>query len=106
VAYSASAGWASSFNLRLIPKSSARDPANRADAEGKLAEHLKLSPETAERTYRVLAHSKSGFTPDAEFDMDGFSNALVVRAETLGEAAAIPADPGRYLDLSCYRRAL
>jgi len=84
----------------------ALDPANREEAVAKLAQHLKLEPAVARRTYELLADPKSGFTPDAEFDMEGFANALAVRAEIEGTTGAAAPTPEKYLDLSCYRRAL
>ena len=84
----------------------ALDPANREEAVAKLVQHLKLEPAVARRTYELLADPKSGFTPDAKFDMAGFRNALAVRAEIEGGAAAKPAAPEKYLDLSYYQRAM
>jgi ABC-type nitrate/sulfonate/bicarbonate transport system substrate-binding protein len=84
----------------------ALDPANKAEAVAKLVEHLKLTPDTAERTYQLLADPAFGFTPEAKFDMEGFRNTLAVRAEIEGRDAANPAAPDQYLDLSYYERAL
>ena len=44
-----------------------------------------------------------GFTPDARFDLEGFNNALALRAEIEGGK---PAAPERYIDLGYYERAL
>jgi ABC-type nitrate/sulfonate/bicarbonate transport system substrate-binding protein len=79
------------------------DPANRAEAVALLARHLDLSPDTAQRTYEVLADPRRGFAPDAKFDMEGFCNALAVRAQIEG---GVPAAPEKYLDLSYYERAM
>ncbi|MND04244.1 hypothetical protein D3C83_244300 [compost metagenome] len=51
----------------------------------------------------MLADPKTGFAPDARFNMEGFRNALAVRAEIEGGA---PAAPEKYLDLSYYERAV
>jgi len=81
----------------------ALDPANRAESAGLLAQRLKLDAGAAQRTYEVLASPKMGFAPDARFDMEGFRNALAVRAEIEG---GTPAAPEKYLDLSYYERAV
>jgi hypothetical protein len=44
-----------------------------------------------------------GFTPDAQFDMEGFRNVLALRAEIEGGQ---PAAPERYIDLGYYERAM
>jgi hypothetical protein len=66
-------------------------------------EKLKVSREVAERTYTLLVDPARGFTPDAQFDMEGFRNLLALRAEIEGGAAP---RPEKYLDLSYYRRAI
>jgi ABC-type nitrate/sulfonate/bicarbonate transport system substrate-binding protein len=81
----------------------ALDPANRAEAVSLLAQRLELDADAARRTYEVLANPRTGFAPDAKFDMAGFRNALAVRAEIEGGA---PAAPEKYLDLSYYERAI
>ena len=83
----------------------AMQPANRDEATGMLMEKLKLSRDVAERTYRMLADSSRGFTPDAKFDREGFANMLALRAEMEGRGGA-PAKPEKYFDLSYYERAL
>ena len=84
----------------------ALEPANKPEAVASLAEHLRLAPETAERTYRLLANPSFGFTPEARFDMEGFRNTLAVRAEIEGRKTGKAPAPGKYLDLSYYERAL
>jgi ABC-type nitrate/sulfonate/bicarbonate transport system substrate-binding protein len=80
-----------------------RDPANRAENIALLMEKLKISSEEAERTYELLMDPGFGFTPDARFDLEGFNNALALRAEIEGGK---PAAPERYIDLGYYERAL
>jgi ABC-type nitrate/sulfonate/bicarbonate transport system substrate-binding protein len=80
-----------------------RDPANRAENIALLMEKLKISGKEAERTYDLLVDPAFGFTPDARFDMEGFNNALALRAEIEGGK---PAAPERYIDLGYYERAL
>jgi ABC-type nitrate/sulfonate/bicarbonate transport system substrate-binding protein len=80
-----------------------RDPANRADSIALLGEKLKISTKEAERTYDVLVDPGFGFIPDAKFDLEGFKNALALRAEIEGGR---PAAPERYIDLGYYERAM
>jgi ABC-type nitrate/sulfonate/bicarbonate transport system substrate-binding protein len=80
-----------------------RDPANRAENIALLVEKLKISGREAERTYDLLMDPGFGFTPDARFDLEGFNNALALRAEIEGGK---PAAPERYIDLGYYERAM
>ena len=80
-----------------------RDPLNRAQSVALLREKLKLPEKQAERTYDLLMDPRFGFTPDAEFDREGFDNVLALRAEIEGGK---PAAPERYIDLRYYQRAL
>ena len=81
----------------------ARDPANRAENIALLVEKLKISGKEAERTYELLIDPGFGFTPDARFNLEGFNNALALRAEIEGGK---PAAPERYIDLGYYERAM
>jgi ABC-type nitrate/sulfonate/bicarbonate transport system substrate-binding protein len=80
-----------------------RDPANRTESIALLVEKLKISTKEAERTYDALVDPGFGFIPDARFDLEGFRNALALRAEIEGGR---PAAPERYIDLGYYERAL
>jgi ABC-type nitrate/sulfonate/bicarbonate transport system substrate-binding protein len=80
-----------------------RDPANHAESVALLTEKLKISGKEAERTYELLMDPRFGFIPDAKFDLEGFNNALALRAEIEGGK---PAAPERYIDLGYYERAL
>jgi ABC-type nitrate/sulfonate/bicarbonate transport system substrate-binding protein len=80
-----------------------RDPQNHAEAVALLMEKLKISGKEAERTYELLMDPRFGFTPDAKFDLEGFNNALALRAEIEGGK---PAAPERYIDLGYYEQAL
>jgi ABC-type nitrate/sulfonate/bicarbonate transport system substrate-binding protein len=79
------------------------DPANRTEAVAILVDKLKLPPDMAEQSLKLMAEPGFGFTPDAAFNMAGFKNVLALRAETEG---GTPADPQRYIDLSYYDRAI
>src|SRR5712692_9284277 len=50
-----------------------RRPENRVECVAILAEELKISRDVAARTYRLLVDPTRGFTPDAAFDVEGFS---------------------------------
>jgi ABC-type nitrate/sulfonate/bicarbonate transport system substrate-binding protein len=80
-----------------------RDGANHAESVALLVEKLKISGKEAERTYELLMDPRFGFTPDAKLDLEGFKNALALRAEIEGGQ---PAAPERYLDLSYYAGAM
>jgi ABC-type nitrate/sulfonate/bicarbonate transport system substrate-binding protein len=79
------------------------DPQNRADAVGILVNKLKLPPDMAAQSLKLMAEPGFGFARDAAFDMAGFNNVLALRAEV---EAGTPADPQRYIDLSYYDRAM
>ena len=83
----------------------ALDPANTRTMSAIVSEQLKLSPDMAMRSMR-FALEKKGFATDAKFDMDGFRNALKLRADMLGTWGGTPPPPDKYLDLSYYQRAL
>jgi ABC-type nitrate/sulfonate/bicarbonate transport system substrate-binding protein len=73
----------------------ALDPANKAAAIALLQEKLKLD--------RGVADPSFGFTPDARLDLVGFRNMLALRGEI--EGGPVP-EPGKYLDLGYYERAV
>jgi ABC-type nitrate/sulfonate/bicarbonate transport system substrate-binding protein len=83
----------------------ALDPANTSTMSRIVSEQLKLSPEMAMRSMHFALDQK-GFATDAKFDMEGFGNALKLRAEMLGTWGGTPPAPEKYLDLSYYQRAL
>ena len=83
-----------------------RDPAHKAENLALLRDKLKLSEETAERTYDQLVDPGFGFTPDARFDAAGFRNMLDLRAEVERKPGAEPPAPEKYVDLGYYERAM
>jgi ABC-type nitrate/sulfonate/bicarbonate transport system substrate-binding protein len=83
-----------------------RDPKNRANSVALLVEKLKLSRQEAERTYDLLLDPGFGYTPDARFDPEGFKNMLALRAEIQRRPGDQIGDPGRYVDLGYYDRAM
>jgi len=83
-----------------------RDPKNRANSVALMVEKLKLSQKEAERTYELLLDPGFGYTPDARFDPEGFRNMLALRAEIQRRPSDQIGDPGRYVDLGYYERAM
>jgi hypothetical protein len=83
-----------------------RDPANKAEVVTLLADRLKLSPDVAAQSYEIAVDPVSGIVADAKFDMEGFRNALKLRAEILGTWGGSPPAPDKYVDLSYYHKAL
>jgi ABC-type nitrate/sulfonate/bicarbonate transport system substrate-binding protein len=83
----------------------ALDPARAHESVAALVEDLELDPAVARETYARLADPVAGLVPDARLDLQGFRNALALRAELAGSGEA-PASPEKYLDLSYYERAL
>ncbi len=79
-------------------------PANRGEAVALLARHLKLPADVAGATFDQAV--AGGLARDARLDMDGFRNALGIRAATEGQWGGHPPAPDRYVDLSWYGRAL
>jgi len=82
----------------------AADPAHKTEAVASLSKHLKIDADTAVKSLVYEIGPKGALAKDARFDMEGFKNALSIRAEIEGgETAAAPA---AYLDMSYYERAL
>src|SRR5438105_1035198 len=80
--------------------------ANKDAAVRILSERLKVSAETASRTWDILSDPKRGIVPDARFDMQGFRNVLALRAEIEGSWGGKAPPPDRYDDLSYYEGAM
>jgi ABC-type nitrate/sulfonate/bicarbonate transport system substrate-binding protein len=83
-----------------------RDPAHKADCIALMRDKLKLTADSAERTYAQLVDPGFGFTPDAKFDQQGFRNMLALRAEIERKNGAAPRAPETYVDLGYYERAV
>ena len=82
----------------------AADPANKMQAVAALSNHLRIDADTASKSLVYEVGPKGALAKDARFNMEGFENALKIRAEIEGgNAEAVPA---KYLDLSYYERAL
>jgi ABC-type nitrate/sulfonate/bicarbonate transport system substrate-binding protein len=80
-------------------------PANKDAAVKILSQRLKVSPDTAARTWELMTDPKFGIAQDARFDMQGFRNVLALRAEIEGSWGGKAPAPDRYVDLSYYERA-
>ena len=84
----------------------ALDPANKAQAVDLLAGWLKVPPDIALECYEIAANPADGLAKDTQLDLDGFQNVLKLRAEIEGQWGGTPPLPGKYVDLTYYRRAL
>lgn len=82
------------------------DPANRAEVIAVLRKRLNLTEEVASRSYEGLIQPGYGLARDCRFDMDGFRNALALRAEIEGQWGGVAPEPGKYLELGYFERAL
>jgi len=82
----------------------ATNPANKAEAVASLSKHLKIDSDTATKSLVYEIGPKGAVAKDLRFDMEGFKNALKIRAEI--EGGQDEGSPARYLDLSYYERAL
>jgi len=63
-----------------------------------------MSPELAAKSYDILLAPKGGFARKAEIDMKGVRTVLALRSE-YGEPKKTLADPGKYIDLTYYKKA-
>jgi ABC-type nitrate/sulfonate/bicarbonate transport system substrate-binding protein len=82
----------------------ATDPANKAEVVVSLSKYLKIDGDTAVKSLVYEIGPKGAVAKDLRFDMEGFRNALRIRAEIEGGQGE--ADSMRYLDLSYYEQAV
>mgnify|MGYP002135173831 CR=1 FL=1 len=82
------------------------DPKNRIEVIAVLRQRLNLTEEVARRSYEGLIQPGHGLARDCRFDMDGFRNALALRAEMEGQWGGVAPAPGKFLELSYFERAL
>lgn len=82
------------------------DAANEDEAIALLVDRLKLSRDFAAKSYAVVTDPVGGFVKDAKFNMQGFRNVLLLRAEIEGEWGGKPPAPDKYIDLSYYNKAI
>jgi ABC-type nitrate/sulfonate/bicarbonate transport system substrate-binding protein len=80
------------------------NPANKMQAVASLSSHLKIDADTAVKSLVYEIGPKGALAKDARLNMEGFKNALSIRAEIEGGNAG--AEPTKYLDMSYYERAL
>jgi ABC-type nitrate/sulfonate/bicarbonate transport system substrate-binding protein len=79
------------------------DKSNRDEAIAMLMDKRKLSRSLATRSYDLMIEPGFGFNPDARLNTEGFKNVLALRQEVEGGP---PPNPGKYLDLSYYEKAM
>ena len=65
----------------------------------------KISPEVAAKSYDILLAPKGGFARKAEIDTKGVREVLALRSE-YGEPKKQLSDPGKYIDLAYYKKAM
>lgn len=82
----------------------AAEPANKMAAVASLSQYLKIDADTAMKSLVYEIGPKGALAKDVRFDMEGFRNALNIRAEMEGGNAE--ATPAKYFDPSYYERAL
>ena len=82
------------------------DPANRAEVIAVLRKRLNLTADVAARSYEGLIQPGYGLARDCGFDMEGFRNALALRAEIEGQWGGVAPEPAKYLELGYFERAL
>src|SRR4029077_7982802 len=82
----------------------AADPANKMAAAASLSKNLNIDADTSMKSLVYEIGPKGALAKDARFDMEGFRNALSIRAEIEGGNAE--ATPAKYFDPSYYERAL
>jgi ABC-type nitrate/sulfonate/bicarbonate transport system substrate-binding protein len=80
-------------------------PANKAALTALVTDKVKLSQDVVAQSLDA-AFAEKGYATDAKFDMEGFKNALKLRADMLGTWGGTPPPPDKYLDLSYYETAL
>lgn len=80
------------------------DPANKMAAVASLSKHLNIDADAAVKSLVYEIGPKGALAKDVRFDMEGFRNALSIRAEIEGGNAETA--PAKYLDLFYYERAL
>lgn len=83
----------------------ALDPANKEDAVKLLMQRLHLAEDVATAAYAAATDPAEGFAKDGKVDLEGFRNALKLRAQHLGTWGGTPPAPEKYLDLTYYQRA-
>jgi ABC-type nitrate/sulfonate/bicarbonate transport system substrate-binding protein len=82
------------------------NPANRGELASILSQRLKVDPETLNASIEAAVGPKHSLDKDARLDLAGFKEVLRLRAEFAGPSRVKPAAPGKYIDLSYYKKAL
>lgn len=81
------------------------NPANRDEAVDLLVRYAKMERALAQETYRVLIDPVFGFSPSAVLDIEGVRTVLALRSQ-YAEPRKVLGDPGKYVDLTYYNKAL
>ena len=82
------------------------DPANREDALDLFQRHLPGTlRDVAEKSYAVLLHPVTGFSPRGDIDVEGVRTVMDIRSQ-FAQPHKTFGDPSKYYDLSYYHAAL
>ena len=82
------------------------DPGNKAAALQIFHKHLPgLAPDIAEQSYAILLDPVHGFSKQCSVDIDGVRTVMEIRSQFARPHKPLR-DPGRYIDLSFYERAV
>ncbi|MEX2450341.1 MAG: ABC transporter substrate-binding protein [Rhodospirillales bacterium] len=82
------------------------DPKNRAEATEMLLRNMPaIKPQAVEKVMNKLLSEKTGLTPLAKINMDGLKTVLDLRSQYVAQDTPLT-DPGKYLDLTYYEKAL
>jgi ABC-type nitrate/sulfonate/bicarbonate transport system substrate-binding protein len=82
------------------------DAAHRDEMIGIIAKEFNLDSETATKCYRSVVDPIHGITKDASISLEGFENAMKLRAELEGAWGGNPPPLKKYYDLRYYNVAL
>jgi ABC-type nitrate/sulfonate/bicarbonate transport system substrate-binding protein len=77
---------------------------NRGETAAIVGRRLDVGPDIAEKSVERAIGPGGGLDQDARLNLDGFAKLLSLRAEMINGSPG--AQPGRYLDLSYYERAI
>lgn len=82
------------------------EPANKREALEIFHKHLPgVAPDIAEQSYAILLDPVNGFSKDCEIDIDAVRIVMDIRSQFARPYKPL-LDPGRYIDLTYYERAV
>lgn len=81
------------------------DPANKSQVIDLMIKESHLAPEVAAESYEFAMARPGGYEEDAQFDLNGFTNVLKLRAEVEGQWGGHPPAIDKYYDGAYYTTA-